>query len=31
MDESFFIGCYPGLEKEDLDFMVWKIKDFVNK
>lgn len=29
MDNSFFIGCYPGLEKEDLDYMIQEIKNFI--
>ena len=30
MDNSFFIGCYPGLNKDDLDYMIEKIKEFIN-
>jgi CDP-6-deoxy-D-xylo-4-hexulose-3-dehydrase len=31
MDNSFFIGCYPGLKEEDLDYMVETIKNFITQ
>lgn len=31
MDNSFFIGCYPGLEKEDLDYIIEKIQEFIKE
>jgi CDP-4-dehydro-6-deoxyglucose reductase, E1 len=31
MDNSFFIGCYPGLTQENLDYIINKIKEFVNE
>lgn len=31
IDNSFFIGCYPGLNKDDLDYMIEKIKEFINE
>ena len=31
MNESLFIGTYPGLTKEMLDFMIEVIHDFVEK
>lgn len=30
MDNSFFIGCYPGLEKSDLNYIIDKISDFIH-
>jgi len=31
MDNSFFIGCYPGLTPENLDYMVNKVKEFIDE
>ena len=31
MQNSFFIGVYPGLTKEDLDYIVNKIREFIKK
>ncbi len=31
MNNSFFVGCYPGLTKENLDYIVDKINEFIKK
>lgn len=31
MNNSFWIGVYPGMTKEKMDYMVSKIKEFINK
>ena len=31
MNDSFWIGVYPGMDEEKLDYMVKKIRDFVQK
>ena len=30
MNNSFWIGVYPGMSKEKLDFMIKNIRDFVS-
>ncbi len=30
MNDSFWLGVYPGLKDEEIDFMISKIKEFVN-
>ena len=31
MNNSFWIGVYPGMTKDKMDYMVSKIKEFINK
>ncbi|WP_317368211.1 lipopolysaccharide biosynthesis protein RfbH [uncultured Tyzzerella sp.] len=31
MNDTFWVGVYPGLTKKDLDYMISKIKDFIHK
>jgi CDP-6-deoxy-D-xylo-4-hexulose-3-dehydrase len=31
MNDAFWIGVWPGLEKEHLDFVILKFKEFLSK
>jgi CDP-6-deoxy-D-xylo-4-hexulose-3-dehydrase len=31
MNDSFWVGVYPGMSKEALNFMIGKVRDFIGR